>query len=434
MSKRFFILCLLILAACRPQPPQTDVLTPIPFPTMTIGRSVSGVLPFVTPVPQGAALANPATVAALSNQTTPTPNYAACPSTNDAELDDSQITGTELIPEMERFLSSGGRIEILINALETWGLFDEETGFTRTNLDFTGEGTTDILLGYFTPGQGGTLAVFGCINGRYVNLYRFNSEQPAPPTLLFAGDINFDQRPDLVFATEQCEAEDTCEFFTQIVTWQPEEGRFVSLLQSPIASFNLPSLTDIDDDEVAEVVVTLDNRGTSTTGPLPTGLNIYDWNGTIYTLSIVQYDPPRYRIQLVHEADRAFNRLDMNEAAILYETALADADLRYWFNDGPVTLTSYVYYRLLLLYSFLQDARTISTFQRIQESYPERDNAPIYAQLAYTYWEVLEITNNPHSACLEVLEMIEQEPQALSLINRYGSRNPTYTAEDLCPL
>jgi hypothetical protein len=53
--------------------------------------------------------------------------------------------------------------------------------------------------------------------------------------------------------------------------------------------------------------------------------------------------------------------------------------------------------------------------------------------MATTYWNALQVTNNLHSACLEVQAIIRERPEALNLLNRYGSRSPTYSAEMLCP-
>jgi hypothetical protein len=53
--------------------------------------------------------------------------------------------------------------------------------------------------------------------------------------------------------------------------------------------------------------------------------------------------------------------------------------------------------------------------------------------MSIAFWDALQVTNNLHSACLEVQDIIRARPEALSLLNRYGSRSPTYTADELCP-
>ncbi|MCC6802943.1 MAG: hypothetical protein IT319_08665 [Anaerolineae bacterium] len=53
--------------------------------------------------------------------------------------------------------------------------------------------------------------------------------------------------------------------------------------------------------------------------------------------------------------------------------------------------------------------------------------------MALDFWTAVQVTNNLHSACLRVQEVVLARPDALDLLNRYGSRSPTYAAADLCP-
>jgi hypothetical protein len=49
------------------------------------------------------------------------------------------------------------------------------------------------------------------------------------------------------------------------------------------------------------------------------------------------------------------------------------------------------------------------------------------------FWNALQVTHNLHSACVEVQAIINAWPEAVGLLNRYGSRSPVYNASDLCP-
>jgi hypothetical protein len=53
--------------------------------------------------------------------------------------------------------------------------------------------------------------------------------------------------------------------------------------------------------------------------------------------------------------------------------------------------------------------------------------------MALDFWNAYQITNDLHAACLRAQETVTARPDALELLNRYGSRSPTYTAADLCP-
>jgi len=302
----------------------------------------------------------------------------------------------------------------------------------RADLDLTGEEVPEIIVGYTSPEETGNLLILTCANGIFSSRYQAIGTTVNPPQILDTADLNFDQLPDILFADEACE-DDVCSYQTQLVTWEPELGRFASILASTIDSDEPPEPRDIDNDNVLELVIRLEDDGNSTTGPLRTGVNIYDWNGALYVLSIVQLDPPRFKIQVVHEADRAFAQRDMEKAVTLYNTAFNDTNLRAWFNDDPVVLQSYIAYRLLLSYAYTEDDRLFDHFQTIVQAYPDPAARPIYATLSDTFWNALQVTNNLNSACVEVLDIVNQQPDALTLMNRYGERSPTYSAQDLCP-
>ncbi|MGB1288907.1 MAG: hypothetical protein ACPG7F_20405, partial [Aggregatilineales bacterium] len=303
--------------------------------------------------------------------------------------------------------------------------------------DLTGEGQPEILIGYTAPGDIGTLLIIGCANGEYLPQLQLNTDDATPPEIIRLEDINQDEMTDLVISGQTC-VDESCDLETQIITWDARRGQFVGLLEEAVYSQNIPELRDVDEDTVLELVVRLQSRGTAATGPLRTGLNIYDWNGSVYTLSIRQPDPPRYHIQVVHEGDRAFSRQEFDRAAEIYEVALSDDALRYWFNDGEETVDSYVLYRLILAYTQTGNARLSdiivgldTQFGVIRELPPEEQ--PIYAAMAYTYLNAFQQTGDVHLACDSVRELIEDRPDALELMNRYGSRSPTYEALDLCP-
>lgn len=425
---------LLMLAACQPSPPPAvGGPTVIPFPTMTPGRTVRGILPTPAGLPlSGSNLANPATAVALANRPTVTPNYAACPSLASPRLPDAvPATAREINDEIARFLAEGGAPAALESVLRAgWGL---PGSFIRSDLDLTGEGTRDILIGYASPDEGGALVILGCADGRY-RLHYQGALGGEAPQVLQTGDQNQDRLTDVLFSSRVCLDEDECSYETQLITWQPLEGRFITLLlDGTIESPEMPVSSDVDGDRVLEVIIRLTSRGTASTGPLRTGVTIFDWNGSHYLRSITQLDPPFFRVQVIHEADRNLQRSEVERAIALYELALNDASLGNWYNDDPQVLTSYALYRLLTAYAFTEDERLLTTYQTITQTYPDPAAAPVYAAMSSAFWNALQVTNNLRSACLEVRDIIAARPEALGLLNRYGSSSPTYAANDLCP-
>jgi len=430
----WIVVCLLLIAAaCQPEPLTGSRATPVPFPTMTPGQVLIGQL---NPAAQAAG-SSPAEAVAIASRATPTPRYDACPvQTGAPDFPELQSLDVPLAEALIRFLEAGGTLAQLRSGLSEWGVLQE--GGEVRDIDLTGEGGVEIVIAYTAPGDVGSLLILGCENGRYVARYEMLADGSTPPTIVWVGDVNRDSRTELVLSRRQCESPDLCEFDTQILRWNERQGRFFNLLSGPLRSLALPTVDDIDDDSVTELVVNLDSRGNLTTGPLRTGINIYDWNGAQYVLSIIQLQPPVFRIQIIHEADREFARRNIADAARLYGLALADDDLRYWFNDGPVNVLSYALYRLVLAYTYLEDERLPEVVQRLNEEYPldegdTLEDQNVYAALAYTFLNAVQAREDLHTACQAVQRIVEIRPEALELLNRYGRYSPTYTALDLCP-
>lgn len=430
MLTRLVIACALALAlvACgAPQPPAAPAA--LPFVTVTPGRLVAGFLPTVE-ARTGNEPLNPATAVALARRPTVTPDYTACPPPANPPLSDLPATSRQTADAIIAYLSAGGGPQTLAALMQAEWNLPAERIIVRADADLTSSGTPDVLVVVPAPEGSALLLALACANGRYAVLHE--AVMPGPTQIIHAGDINLDRRADLLYAAEQCDGDD-CVYRTQLLSWDPDTGSFISLLTSPITSPTLPALADVDGDGILEIAVRLTSTGTAETGPLRTGLTVYDWDGVGYALSITQLDPPRFRVQVVHEADRSLLRRDMDQAIAQYALSLTDTTLRNWYNDDPAVLTAYALYRLLMAYAYTEDNRLLPLYQQLGRTYPDPENAPVYALLGEVFWRAFQTSNNLRSACAAVQDIITARPEALSLINRYGNRSPTYTATDLCP-
>ena len=436
------ILGSIFLIACEPTTTVNGTATARPFPTVTVGQVVAGNLPPVGFIPdENSVLSNPATVVALVNQPSPTPNFSACPELREVAPPNTPQTHAESLQAIVSFLSNGGNLDSLEFTLQNrWRFFGEEktNGYVRT-VDLTEEGIPEILVGYTNPEGQGVFLMLGCVDRQYTIRMQEVADVPDPPQILWTNDINLDLRPDLLVADTACDTDGYCEYVTRILNWDILLQSFVNLTNDVIASDTIPILNDFDSDDVAEIIVQLETRGSAETGPLRTGTLIYDWDGSLYRLSQAQLDPPRFWIHVLHEADTEFARQNVSTAINLYESSLANRNLRYWFNDGPDTMRSYTLYRLLMTYAYANNRRALAVLELLQETYPQttEDGAPldlpVYAEMSYAFWQALEETQNLNSGCLAVQAVMESRPEALNLLNRYGSRNPTYISTDLCP-
>ncbi|MEP6987947.1 MAG: hypothetical protein ABI970_20265 [Chloroflexota bacterium] len=427
----------LVLVGCQPNTSEQNLLpTAIPFPTVTPGREIKGVLPNVVGIPlNGVGLSNPATAVALANLPTATPDYKTCPGSGNPTVDERSrpTNGRTTVAAVLSYLTNGGAPATVGDLLSKWDLLGKN-GAVRADVDFTGEGTPDVLMSYVAPDDGGTLTILSCVAGQYTILYQAVVGGDAPQ-IIDVADINADSKPDVLFDSYGCSSDDkkNCTYRTQLITWQAEDGQFISLLNGPIISSEPLTFKDVDNDRIQELVVKLTDTGNASTGPLRTGINIYDWNGTGYVLSIVQLDPPQFLIQVVQEGDSNFARQAMDKAIPLYQQALTSTSLRFWLNDEPTYIKSYIYYKLLLAQAYADDKGLLTTFQTALAAYPDPNNAPVYVAMINSFWNGFQVTNNLHSACQEVQAIINTRPDAIGLLNRYGNRSPVIAAQDLCP-
>ncbi|MEL6268523.1 MAG: hypothetical protein AAFU54_07840 [Chloroflexota bacterium] len=441
MVGRHALLCIvfaLVASACTTAssiPTATLQPTDVPFPTITPGSRITGFLP--TPPPAYAdLLANPATAVAAASLPTPTPDYATCPPTDpDASLPGILASGTTVNGSIVTYLNNGGipaRIEQALTDAE----IVTSVGTVRNNFDITGEGTPEIVVAYGEPENQGSVLLLTCESGRYVIRYQ-NTWDGNAPELLRIGDMNADGINDMLFAIEDCsELDELCEFRAVMVTWNPNAGTFYNLMNLPPDGDSVPQFLDVDSDGVVEIITQQTDNGNSQTGPIRTGSRIYDWNGETYVLSVSQPNPIRFLIQAVHEADRAFREERYNDAARLYLYAFEDGEteLGYWFGGAERDiLRSYILYRILLTFVFAENGDPLSAYEQTRGAFPNLEEAPIYARMSDTFWQSYQESNNLNVACTSVQELIRTRTDATQLLNRYGTRNPTYTPQSLCP-
>jgi hypothetical protein len=439
ISSLFVFALVLFISACQPQV-EAPRLVITPFPTVTPGDIFEGELPS-----QGGAA--PATIVAISREATTTPDFAGClPLTSDevpleTTPPDNPVIAAE---EIVRYLASGGDLNRLRETLQDdWEILGEE-GYLRDDIDFTGEGVNEIIVGYALPESNATMLIVGCSEGAYQALYQADADTPQPPQLIAFGDLNNSQTNELLFATQNCERNEQgqiissdpedCGYVHRLLTWQDARQRFANLLPEDVWSLTPATVSDFDNDQVSEVVLQLESNGNSATGPLRTGVNIYDWDGQSYLLSIIQLNPPRYYIQVIQEADRQFNQRNWTNAIPLYQQTLVEnADLRYWFDDEVEVLRSYALYKLLIAQIAASDLGLPQTQQQLATLYPDPVNAPVYARMATSFVNTFSLQGDIGAACAQVDAIVDVEPQTVELMNRYGTRNLAVTADELCP-
>lgn len=429
---RYAILILLLAGCASAAPIAPPTVPPDAFPTMTPGRVVIAPLP--SPLPTDADALDPGEAAAAP---TALPNRADCPpaSADAAMPADPATTAGAISAQVAAYLSAGGSPDGAADALRARGWIGGQGGFVSANLDFSGEGRPEVIAAFradSSDGPVGALAIFACADGAYREVY-LSTAATGVPQIVGTTDLNNDARPDLLFTAQRCADDETCVYQTQIAAWNLTQGGFVNLLAGALDSVDLPATEDYDQDDVLELIVRQDDPGDARTGPLRTGFTVYDWNGLLYVRSIVQLNPARFSIQIIHDADAAFRQGALTDAISLYTLALIDDDLDEWLPGDEDVLDAYALYRAMIAYAALGDARAGEMAAAARSRFPDLGTAPVYMTLLETFWTAFSASPAVSGACAAVNSIIIERPEAVDRLNRYGSASPVYTAGDLCP-
>ncbi|MGD8244712.1 MAG: hypothetical protein PVI63_05925, partial [Anaerolineae bacterium] len=222
-SLSVYLICCLLLGtlACGPvtallRPTATlSPTTVVPVETATTVPPATEP-PTSTPVPTATTVPRTPTVPPA----TAPPASAACPPPG-SPRPVQPASFSDYPDAIEQYLSAGGDLETLRSALGGWGVLpdaEDQAVSAATAADLTGDGAEEVILALARPDAGtiirpGLLLVFGCSEGRYVNVYRegrADVEMFDPALeLVRVGDANLDGLPDVAYVVRTCGAH-TC--------------------------------------------------------------------------------------------------------------------------------------------------------------------------------------------------------------------------------
>ncbi len=433
------------LTACGADVLPVDGATPLPAaaPTVTPGGMIVIWLPTEGP-PTPTPTPLPPTPDYLLTALPPDGGTAAeCPPPGNPPPPDPPATYSQYMTVINRFLSDGGSVPFLSSILSTWGAIGDDYGLVTDAYDLTGDGVFEVIVIISDPFNAevsplpGQLLVFGCHEGGYRLLYGSDFGPGfGVPSLLYVGDMNADTRPEMVFFQQRCQRGD-CVQAAQVLTWSTPNDGFLTLnvdtVGSPDGRF---SIQDLDADGILEIMI--QGGGISTdvsAGPPRSSTTVWDWNGLNYVRALTQLDPPLYRIHVIHDADRALEQGDGDEAIRLYREALDNPRLGSWqVPNEPVMLRAYALYRLIVAYAFMdRDDDALDTYSTLMADNQPGTPGYVYAALGDAFWRAFQASHNLHTGCMAAAEMVATYPEAVLFLNSYGPANRTYQIPDICP-
>jgi hypothetical protein len=228
---------------------------------------------------------------------------------------------------IQEYLNAGGDVATLEVRLAEWGALPPDAPGQVVAVDLTGDADPEIIVALWHVGEAvapaGNLLIFGRQEAGYALLYQEGYDPSGPAVrLLQALDANDDGRQDVVYTLSTCGAH-TCFESLEILSW--EGIGFSSLmggrLDMPYPTYAVtPGRVEAESGSVASVGAE----------PQRNYSEVWEWNGSVFTVTQQIWAPPVYRYHALLDGDYALFAGDYPAAFAAYERVIGDDALQEW--------------------------------------------------------------------------------------------------------
>lgn len=441
----------ILTVGCRQQVDVDLPPAPVELATATPGgrTTVWIATPTVPPVVEVAEASQPEAPAADPAQPPQAPatiGSLSCISSGEPSLPASAPPITGFVDVFLGYLAEGGPLAVMQTTLEEWRAIDADYGLVSADRDLTGNNEFDVLILVQAPDAEtdqplppGDLLIFGCEAGELKLLHQagFNPDISLPQ-IAAVQDLTGDLLDDIIYARQTCDG-DFCTESLVGITFDPTSGAFDSLFSSTIQAPNAEiSVTDTNEDGIPDISIRENTIAIDGAGPLRERTLVYSYDGE--NLSLSETIPPTrpYRIHVIQDADDDSTDANFVEAIPGYEQA-ADitSPLRSWtLRDEDDLLRAYALYRLTVAQAASgQFEAAQASFDELSSAYGE-EGLPgnLYFQLGRAFWESYQPEQVVGEGCAAAQAFAINTPDVLTPLNSFGTSNPSYQVEEICPL
>ncbi len=436
---RIFLLALLAAAlACDISVPTP---APSPFPTVAVPTLDPQVTlePTAPLAPQELATPTPFTASGP-----PGPEFGdneCVPSVASASFTASQFAD---IPEAGlQFLNAGRTPGELFQALQSSGLVAAAP--VIANADFSGDGRNDLALSVHNVqaaglGPAGIMLIYLCQDNGFSNAYqRTPDDLMRGPYLYIAQDLDADGAGELVVSTENCGAHTCFERF-EVLDWDGEA--FLNKLVGFSDDLPYPTVqvTDYDLDGLFSVEIVGSGFGSVGAGPQRSHTRVWDYNAgqRNWQVSDEFLGPSNYRLHVLHDADGALYRGELDVAVGLYRLVAEDPNLAAWSDPSfeQATLAAFARYRMVTIFAIREDTNQVRALMNTMiTTYTEDTPQFDYTNMALLFLSILEGGLDAACAAVENFAFNNAETVLDPLGEAYwGYGNPSYQPADMCPV
>jgi hypothetical protein len=365
---------------------------------------------------------------------TPSPAPPACPAPSSPPLPAQPSDWTGYVEASREFLSAGGAVGALEGLLGSWDALPGDGGQVQA-ADATGNGVDEIVVALRDPTSSyvfpsGGFYIFGCQAGEYVTLHEETTDGLELRVIQVA-DTNLDGVADVSYTESTCGAH-TCLVSLRILGWNG--AAFSNLMGGPL-EMPYPAYT-VSAGRIDAVSGRIGSVGAE---PQRDYFEIWEWNGSIFTVTQELWGEPVYRYHALLDGDRALLEGNYLSAAGAYEMVISDEalepfDAYYSEAEECARLAAFARWRLLLTRLQMGDpASAQSEYELLQAEYlPGRPGYDV-AVMADTFWTAYAAADSVPAGCSAIVAAASAGSSVLEFLNSYGYANPIWQAADLCP-
>jgi hypothetical protein len=257
------------------------------------------------------------------------------------------------------------------------------------------------------------------------------STTPISP-LLYAGDLLNDGNGELAYVTSTCEAS-SCSQTVHILKGTP--SGYVSLTSADGISMAAAEARFVDaaGEGAKELLLTGGATGSAAAGPQRTRTETWAWNGAAYALRSTQLEKPTYLYHAVKDADALFAAGKYAEAEAAYAAVVGDTSLLVWNEqkNERQELESYSLFRAgVALAEAGGDAAKVNGYLDRARAYQPQT---LHAQLAGSFKAGFNAKDSVSVGCSAVRDDIAANVAEYQAFWDFGSSNPPFDADTVCP-
>jgi hypothetical protein len=364
-----------------------------------------------------------------------------------ADLSDPEATADAVLS----FVNAGGSVADLLDQIEAAGRANSLGNPSRT-LDLNGDGWLDVVIAIADPsgpraasrgskahlrtlpqtGKGGSVIVLLCRGDHYVADTLAPEKPDATPVLHEETELTDDSSADLLLGWRACGAH-TC--FERFEVLSAAGTRVLRHALDPSEDIPYPEATTTTGGSVA---ITATGIGSVGAGPFRRFTRTWSWDPAAgqFDLASEVYEPARYRIHALLDADAAARSGNLQTALDLYHRVVLDDALLDWVDPVAerANLTGYAMFRVVITYLRIKDEGDAQkAYGILQNQYPSGSVGQAYAALAKAFWDAYTATGDLEQGCGAARAFAESHSDAVLTPLYFGYANPTYTAAEVCP-